>query len=205
MSLHTLYTTHTRHTTHNMLLIYQRHKPVMSIEKIFKGCGAGNTFLKSQWLKKEKKDYTELQFKAMLKKILHHSLIQPILVGPLAVLVSGRPLFLYSRNSLVPWPVIEMGGFSFNRIRDWIRLWDDTHFSDVNTCDLYFSKKKKPTRSCFNNSKKDPAKYMFSFHPKKAKEGIKPFTMPFQNAGHFFPLPFSSQPFITCLWWNSWQ
>lgn len=89
VSLHKLHTHYTLHT-HNMLLTYQRHKPVMSLEKIFKGRGAGNTFLKSQWLKKDKNDYIELQYKAMLKKILCHPLIEPILVGPLAVLVSGQ-------------------------------------------------------------------------------------------------------------------
>lgn len=72
VSLHTLHTYYTLHTQ-NMLLIYQRHKPVVSLEKIFEGCRAGNTFLKSQWLKKDKNDYIELQCKAMLKKILHHS------------------------------------------------------------------------------------------------------------------------------------
>lgn len=41
---------------------------------------------------------------------------------------------------------------------------------------------------------------MFSFHPKKTEEGIKPFTMPFQKAGNFFPFPFSFQPLITCFW-----
>lgn len=42
---------------------------------------------------------------------------------------------------------------------------------------------------------KNHPKYMFGFHPKKDKEGIKPFTMPFQKAGNFFLFHFHPSHF----------